>query len=231
MSGFLSSGIVNTTAIPDSGLQHRWNIDSGSGDAADSEGSNTWVVNGPTWGSGAAYYNGAYLSFDATDDWVDLSLMSFVSINSAFSIVLGVQPNSGTTQTIIDNTNNSSNDRVVIGIGNNANGLLETALYDGSSFIFDDYFDISSSGLDRIGDRILVTLTWDGSSSGAFYVDETAASQSGNPASTQGATADAQIGRRPGNDDQYLDSNIDFGLAYNRQLSSSEVGDIFNAWS
>jgi hypothetical protein len=213
--------------LPQNGLIHEYTVSETSGSTvADSQGTNDWSLTGPTLNSDSTYFDGAFADFDGTDDFASLSQISFIDVDSAFSIVFGTQIRDASVRTVLFNKR-SPTTRIGIGTGNGAPGFLQTAIFDGSSFLFDDFYDLS--GLGRVGDRILVTLTWDGASSGAFYLDDAEFASSGSNAVTP-LNSGIEIGRRIGTNQFNFDGNVDLCLIYNRQLTASEVGDIYTAW-
>ncbi|WP_152422244.1 LamG-like jellyroll fold domain-containing protein [Natrialba asiatica] len=209
--------------IPDDSIA-QWNLDEGNGSTAgDSQGSNDWSLNGPTWTSGSQYYSGETLDFGG-DDYATLSEISSVSVNSEFTVSFWVTLDDVSSTSTLFSHHISGSNRVTIGVSNSTSGAIETALYDGSTFLFDDYFPSDSY---NTGERIMVTLTWDGSSSGSFYLNTTAATNSGSNASTTGNYSGYVIGSTD-TGQEFLNGSVDFAIAYDWKLSDTEVSDLYD---
>jgi len=224
MSGFLSAGIVGGPDIPDGGLLHQWPVDETSGSTiSDSEGSNNIALNGPELVADLSYYQGAYADFVASnnDEAIADSKISSVSASSPFSLTFGVEiPNASSDSQFVVNQSNGTY-RVSIG---SQNGDIGGSVYDGSSFLVAKSYDGNN-----FSGRLLVTLTFDGSSSGNFYINEsTSAPNSNNPPTDPDNSL--RFGQKATGSAPF-DGLIDFGLAYDRELSASEHTDIYDAWS
>jgi hypothetical protein len=209
--------------IPDSGLLHEWTVSETSGSTiADSEGSNNITLNGPELVADSSYYDGAYADFVAAnnDEAIADSKISSVSASSQFSLVIGCEiPNASTNAQLVLNQSNGTY-RVSIGA---QSGDIGGSVYDGSAFLLTKSYDGGN-----FSGRLLLTLTFDGSGSGNFYINESTSAPNGNNPPTDDAN-ELRFGEKSTGATAF-DGTMDFGLAYNRQISSSEHLDIYNAY-
>lgn len=161
------------------------------------------------------------LQFDGNNDRVTARQISQIDPTNAFSISAWVKFDSFTGQRniIVGNHKNVNNRAMIIRRGDGTIGL---DLYDGSTYAAGTSF--SDTGVWKH-----VVITSDGTPSNAlFYLDTT--SYAIGSANYHGGmdTHGFAIGGNIGNDNYYTDGRIDDVRVYNKQLTSTEVTNLFN---
>jgi hypothetical protein len=214
------------TPSPSPGVAY-WKFDEGSGTtAADSSGSgNTGTVNGPTWTSGEI---GGALNFDGVNDYVSVPDAGNLDNTSALTIAFWVKP------TILDGS---------------PRGIVSKRTASGSQDAYSIFFNSGNqihvdidTGNNRFStNTVFLTNTWyhvavtyDGTLAPASRVhvyvngvlDKTAGETS---ASIPNYASDLAFGKLVGNPTSYFAGSLDDVRIYNRALTATEVGSLFNS--
>jgi hypothetical protein len=232
MSGFLSSGIVNATAIPDSGVS-RWTFDtadtSGS-TAVDVWGDNDGTINGATTdvlGANQTYSTNEAFDFDGSNDNVTPSAITepggTTSVSISAWINMDTTPTTNDIHTVVNNRDTSA--------GNNAYALnVNDNDADGNTVA---RFSIGPTFVPVDGSTTLNTGTWyhlcgvyDGSSV-VIYVDGSA-DGSASSSQTLETPDSSRIAQGSAGSVRHFDGRVDDVRVYNKGLSSSEVSDLYN---
>jgi hypothetical protein len=166
MSGFLSSGIVNTTAIPDSEDLHA-RYDATAISASDGDSISTWsdeTGNGFDLTAGTAptfktsIINGnPVVRFDGTDDFLDVAFSALSQPNHIF-VVFQLNSTGSATDSILDSANNSKR-HAISHNGSSSYGMFAGSGIDGGSpdtnpHIRSDLFNTTSSSLRIDGSQV-----------------------------------------------------------------------------
>jgi len=198
---------------------NQYRINEGSGaTVADSIGTEDLTVNGPTWVSQADAVGGFELSFDGSNDYLNRTPDSLLSINTAFSIAFTCTPASTSREYVFANGNFNNHvflitidaGFVVSGFGENTSG-----------------FPLSNESSQSIdGSRQRYCVTYDGSSTTTTYVNAVGSSSLSGSESIRGTNADGNefvFGRD--NNGRYGNFNLDNPIVYDAELTASEVQD------
>jgi len=212
--------------IPDSGVA-RWTFDdadtSGS-TAIDVWGANDGTITGATTGATGAnqtYNTNEAYDFDGTDDHVTAPLPLSGSVDVSLSFWLNTGSTTGTRGIVQMGTGDSNNESafgVII-----INGTYQIAGF-GGSFDFDTDISTSTNSWE------FITATYNSSTDAVtFYVDgvQQASTTLGYTINSSG---DTQIGREIDNSDNY-DGSLDDIRVYSKELTSTQVSDLYNTGS
>lgn len=213
-----SSSVTIEGAILDSGLIHRYkfNDDSTGSTAVDSEGSNDGTINGGAYTTTAKEGSHA-LSIDGAADYVDLGT-GIYDTSSSFSVCFWVQFNTLSSDQRMFTTRSDVN--TLLSQGRAASDSVEM-WSDGNDW---QLGSVTTGTWYHIGytyDESSTTLTGflDGSQKQQVTHDPTAAY-----GSVTAFGCDTHL------ESNHLDGILDDALLYNRELSASEMGDIYNSY-
>jgi hypothetical protein len=203
-----------------------WKLNDGSGtSAADSTGNgNTGTLSGtPAW------IGSTGLSFDGTDDFITVANESNFDFerDDAFSITAWIRVNISATGTrgVWNKESPSGNQPGIVFSHDSDNARMRASLTqsDGGGFAF-----VTGNNSVVHSTWYFVCLTYDGSSTGAgalIYIDAgTPTAGSGTLTGSILNDAAVLIGKTPG----FFFGDMDDVRVYNRELSSTEVTDLFN---
>ena len=212
------------SGIPDSGGTHQWNFDEASGSTvADSIGSLDGEINGASWQTDLGAGD-AYLSFDGTDDFVDLdtasqSAFTHFTENGEGTLFAWVNPDAvDNIRAIFSSTPIS--DEVGITFTIRDGGDVRGAIFDGSG---DEMANLTATDAITTSDGwIPLAMVADGSTI-RIYGDNPITEL--NSGSISGGTTDdfdsnVSFGRRTSLDDSYFDGGID--LPWTDEVARSE---------
>jgi hypothetical protein len=213
------------SAIPDSAI-HQWPFSQGSGSTAyDDIGSNDGSITGATWQSDSYAEGGYELSFDGTDDYVAMSVISELDYNSDWSVCITVGPSGPqNSATFVGFTKNGGDYRFCVGQNSGETGVTTT---NPNTHNYSLGYEPTSKY--RLG------VGWDSSNtSWVMYVDGTQEGSSGwsSRVETTGNADEFTVGSRPGGDRNWS-GVADNPVVYNKLLSSSEFQQDYDAqpWS
>ena len=234
LRGSLRNVSVGIDAIPDSAI-HQWAFDEGSGSTAtDSAGDNDLSISGASWVSNG-FEGGFALDFDGTDDNATGSFISQLTGDNEFSFAFTVdldnssKGSEGTTEQVIYNADEdgSFENTFTCSVGNDSSDAFEFESRDSNGDIaFRSGIDVSGeSGLARL------TITHDGSGNSTVYLngsEVTDQNLNGNVENDSGFAIASDS-----KNDLYWDGRMDHPIAYDSELSSSEVQNDYDTqpWS
>ncbi|MBI2278918.1 MAG: hypothetical protein HYU81_02550 [Candidatus Brennerbacteria bacterium] len=215
------------TARTDKSLAGYWHLDEGTGTSAydaSGNGRNGTLTGGPTWQSGSNCKAGGCVSFDGTDDYLDLGTSALDELSQgsvgmwmrlgANGVANGGQP--------WQNTTFISNDNVYLAFQVLSDNRLRYYYYDGAARSYD-----SASAL-SLNAWYFVAATWDASGS-RLYINGALDASSTLTWSNAGADHRGQtnyLGKYGGG--YYLNGKIDEVHIWNRVLTASEVEALYN---
>jgi hypothetical protein len=204
-----------------------WKFDEGSGTTAvDSSGSgNTGTVNGATWTPGEI---GSGLNFNGVNDYVSVPDASNLDNTSALTIAFWVKPTilDGSPRGIVSKRTASGTQdaySVFFYAGNKIHVDLDTS---------NDRFSTNTVFLTNTWYHVAVTYDGTLASAGRVHVyvngvlDTTASETS---ASIPNYASDLAFGKLVGNPTSYFAGSLDDVRVYNRALTATEVGSLFNS--
>jgi hypothetical protein len=222
MSGFLSSGIVNADEIPDSGIS-RYALEQ---NFVDSWGGNDGTgENSPQFTTDSAV--GDYAIDFTGDEWVDIGTPTDLAFtaNDAFSIAVWIEADSWSTP----------NDRSHwVSSRNGSSNFTAMFSLDSADFRWavkgDSNTSIISTTPPSTGSYTLVVGTYDGAGNTELYFNN-ANSQGTDSASLSGDVYGYwNIGQRE-DLDRAPDGRVDDPRFYSKELSASEVSNLYNTGS
>lgn len=213
------------SAIPDSGGDHQWNTDEGSGSTlADNIGGLDGTINGPTWQTGAGTGD-VYLSYDGNDDLVDLGSASRTAMthwteNGTGTALFWVNPNNfNNNQHIFGGTVGA--DAVGFGYRINDDQTVSVRIGDGSG--------TTMAAIDTTATLATgwspIAITADGSTLRLFYGDPLSeiGSDSISGGTTNDFTQNVAIGRNTDSGINSFNGGIDIGFVDSVGQSQSEL--------
>ena len=195
------------------GIVGYWKFDS---NINDSVGSNNLTNYGATNGSTYGIINGGYL-YDGTNDYMEFASNPIDGL-SAFTINVWAK------------TSNASDSMFIFSLGENAESSLIYFQYRGSTdFRFGTYIHDYDVSIDvRDGVWHMFTMTWDGTNL-KCYIDAVQKVSTTNNIQTSTAN-DFKLISKYGSG-YFVDGYIDEYGVWNRELSSTEVSDLYNSGS
>lgn len=211
-------------AIPDSGVSRYTfdDADTNNGTATDVWGSNDGTINGATTGvtgAGQTYTTNEAYDFDGTDDNVDIPENFTVSGSSAFSVATWINPDV-TDQQIIINFG-SHDQRIHYGRSSQKITLYN---YDGNNAS-----EVASNTDISTGSWAHIVVTHN-SGSVNFYLDGSE-DGSGSVQTDPQTGVNAAIGKNIHDNTAHYDGSVDDLRIYSKELSSTEVSDLYNTGS
>jgi len=217
---YQAHGALELNAIPDSGVS-RWEFEQ---DVTDSWGSNDGTNNGATFTTDAKV--GSYaLDFDGTNDTVNVP--DDPSLNFAdgeeFSLSMWVKPASTSEIYTLFDKRADAGYRFKLNAGE-----VEFIITDGSSF---NSNSTSSTPVSSANVWYHLVGTWDGDSISEIYVDGGSISTSTTSLGDLSDSADLNLGVRNSTPDQYLDGTLDDPRIYSKELTGTEVSNLYNTGS
>lgn len=224
-----TSGGVAQTAVqtqPSSGVSY-WDMESGSGDLTDQWGSNTGTVNGPSFDSNTAQAGTYSLSFDGSNDDVDMGDVADLEPGT------GAMSWSFWANSSDPHPNDTRGNMVEKGAFNNG-GYNFVA--DGSSEIEmnlrdnggNDIRPVSTNDISWNGTWQHICGTYNGTDAAELYINGSSAGTDSNASFGGMSTGDQFIlGVRDGVG-RYFGGNIDEVKVYDKELTATEVSDLYN---
>jgi len=210
------------TAIPDSGVtRYEFEDDSDTTTAVDSWGNQPMSLNGPSYTATSKYGDSA-LDFDGVDD-TGTSPHDDSLYDSAFSVSLWVYPNGTYNNYTVVNYDDNDNRNWGIGWANiTSDSAYELWINDSSVIVADGSYPTS-------GEYVNFIITYDGSLS-TFYINSDEIGTHSETINTTGnGTLFANV--NGGNRGDYGDYILDDVQYHNKELSSSEVSNIYTTGS
>ncbi len=233
-SGFNTLRIIGaTTSATTTGLVGKWMFEEGSGPTArDASGrGNTGTLSGTSWTTGKI---GNGLSFNGSSDFVDLGNPSSLDLSTAnkFTLSAWVYPTSAPNGVgVISEMYSPTNTTVQyelgfdMDLGPGVSSKLSVGFYDGASWrIVKDSVDIA------LNEWVFITGTWNGTTL-RLYKNGTEVNSNNPGGSLNPANFDkVVIGKRHdvAGTTNFFPGIIDDSRIYNRDLSGSEVSDLYN---
>lgn len=216
----INNGILQLAdvSIPTNGLIHRYKFnDTTDGTVAvDSEGTRDGTINGAAYSTDVKEGSNA-LSFDGTDDYVDLGTGIF-DTTSSFSVCLWVKFSSLTSDQRIFTTRSDVN--TILTQGRSASDSTEMWI-DGTDY---------QLGTVTTGTYYHLSYTYDESNTAVtgYFNGSEAASTSQDI--TSGSGSMVGFGSDTSHTSNFLAGIVDETLIYNRELSANEVSDIYKSY-
>jgi len=219
-SSAVSESDISVCSVPQSGLVGWWKFDEGTGiTAADSSGNNNTgtLANGPLWVTSQAGH-GYALSFDGSNDYVDIQDSASLRMTNAFTLAAWVK---------IPSTGYSSRNAIIdkhyqeyeLNLDSSGTVFL---IYKGDGGTYGGYESHSYNYDFRDNNWHHICFTIDGTSS-VYYIDGASVHTYTWPhAGTQYSTNSLNIARRP-DGSCYTKGLIDDVVVYNRALNLTEV--------
>lgn len=210
-----------TPAATPSNLVGFWKLDDGTGTTAVDSSGNGYsgtLYNGAAWSTGK--YNGA-LSFDGTDDYVNLGNPSGLQITGAMTLSAWVYIDTFTNNgRIIAKQGNSSNRGWTLNVEGTGCGSFQIASNASTAVIV-------NSGALTAGQWVHLAGVYEPGTALRIYVNGVLnnSNTTAIPSSQYNNSLNVNIGRRPDNS-CYFDGKIDEVRVYNRALSASEISAI-----
>lgn len=233
----LHSVSASLTAIPDSGIS-RWTFDDAdteSGTAIDSWGTNDGTINGVTTGASGAnqtYATNESYSFDGGDDYIALGTDSSLTMGSGdYSIACWFQTSTVANQVFIACDDNSSSNGYYFLFLRDEGDVRFTLSSDGGT----SNRSINTTQTNTLDDSnwYHIVCTWNNSNDDiTIYVDGSEDSGAMDTTGAGGNSIDigtaGNIGRRPISNDLYNAGNLDDVRLYNKELTATEVSNLYN---
>lgn len=215
MSFLLSSGAINT--IPDSGVS-RWAFEQ---DVTDSWGNNDGIDNTSAGYSTDAAVGNYAKSFDGVDDYVDVDDPSSLEDTDTLSVT-------GWFKTEITGDSVTSiirHDGHFTALQTNSQGQGQAVAFSGGDFTT---YPFNWTYGDNAWHHYAVTYNSTGSNT--IYIDASEIRTDPSVGTLDTTTKPWQFGRADG-DAEYYDGDLDDIRYYNKELSSTEVSNLYNTGS
>lgn len=221
---------LTASAIPDSAI-HRWKYSEGSGTTtADSIGTADGTINGATWVSGT-WQGGNALSFDVTDDYVDVGPLGTFGSNLTTDHAIAFT---------VEDTSHTDFD-TFLGVVDGAQELQIDGRDDGRirwTLIDQDRDALRVKGSTPVDDgtkhRVVCNKTANSASGMTVYVDTAADSMTQVFDGAYDSTADFSVAftwgsvNNNGSPQDFVGATMDDPIIYSSSLSSSEIQDDYN---
>jgi len=209
------------------GLVGYWSMNEGSGSfAGDSSGNkNTGTLtNGPTWVDGK---RGKALSFDGSDDYVNVASSTSSNITNAITISgwINVGNGTGTKEPIFESISGHASTNRMLVVTGGANNNRITIQFD----IGGDNNNWYSSGTITRNTWIHIVYTFNGSLE-RFYINGVFNSQNSKSGTIAAGIEAMKIGwSESESPDEYFNGLIDDVRIYNRALSATEIQALYKS--
>jgi hypothetical protein len=208
----------NSSSYPGSGTS--WTDLSGNGNTGT-------LTNGPTYGGSGT---GGYIDFDGTNDYVDIANSSSLNPTTGITLLAWYKMDSPLTsnQNIISKGYTAVSAPFI---------QYSFKMFDNSPFNTPQ-FNLALGGnlIQLNGATTMTTATWylvactyDKSSMKIYVNNVQDANTNSQTANLSTYSTSLSIARWPTGNSQFLNGQVAMTLIYNRALSSTEVGDIWNA--
>jgi len=234
------------TGVPDSGVFRLTfdSVDTQTGTAIDVWNDFDGTINGAT--TGVTGELGEAYDFDGVDDYVDIPndpalVLGDGSTDSSFSVSAWINPDTASKFRIISKADSSSEATREYLFTTTGGNVLALALYDDGSLVSDQLQRFGQTDFSTLtGTYTNVIATYDGSGSASgvsLYVNGTEESYSTTSVGSDytamrdmGGSVDVGRLADPG-DLSYADGKIDDVRLYSKELTSTEVSNLYNTGS
>jgi type II secretory pathway pseudopilin PulG len=222
---------LSLSPINDAGLVAYWNFDEGTGTAANDRsgnGNNGTLTNGPAWAAGGDCKAGGCLSFDGSDDYVEVGNPASLAITGPLTITAWARVmQGGGTYKLIVSRGKWDNGGYTMGwhAGSNPGTAYGFARKNDNT----TYAWANSSSVLSLGTWNFIAYVYDGDTVKIYANGGSTTYPSGNTPSIYNAAKNVNLGRESGTSSYAFNGYMDDVRIYNRALSMAEISSLYNA--